>query len=118
MKYRSRLLISSALIGCVASFHPSQAQQTAQGGGLEEITVTARKQSESLLQVPLAVTAITAEQIEAHNMVSIDDVSLFTPGFTNQNLSVNRNDRGFRVYILRGILPGNGLATRQAASIF
>ncbi len=114
MKYRKHLLVSSALIGCVAAM-PAIAQQTAQ---LEEITVTARKQEESLLQVPLAVTAITAEQIEAKNMITIDDVSLFTPGFTNQNLSVNRNDRGFRVYILRGILPGNGLATRQAASIF
>ena len=47
----------------VAAFLPSgaaQAQDSSQGG-FEDIVVTARKQTERLLDVPVAVTAIGAE---------------------------------------------------------
>ena len=33
--------------------------------GLDEIVVTARKREESLMEVPLAITAFTAEKLEA-----------------------------------------------------
>jgi outer membrane receptor protein involved in Fe transport len=53
---------------------------------LEEVVVTARKSSESLLDVPLAITAFTAEAIEARGIANLDDVASFTPGLTFSNV--------------------------------
>lgn len=41
---------------------------------ITEITVTTRKKEENLQEVPLAVTAITSEQIERQGISSLDDV--------------------------------------------
>ena len=48
---------------------------------LEEITVTARKTTESLQEVPLSITAITSDNIERLNLTDLND-------FTNQDTSV------------------------------
>ena len=42
--------------------------------GIEEIVVTARKKEETLQSIPLAVSAVTAAQIEAQQMHSIFDI--------------------------------------------
>lgn len=54
---------------------------------LEEIVVTARKVEENLQEVPVAVTAFTAEQIEEAGLNDLFDVSLATPGFSFERLS-------------------------------
>jgi iron complex outermembrane receptor protein len=54
--------------------------------GLEEVVVTARKTAEQLIDVPLAVTAFTAETIEARGITNLDDVAAFTPGLTFSNV--------------------------------
>jgi len=53
---------------------------------LEEVVVTARKSKESLLDVPVAVTAFTAEAIAARGIANLDDVAAFTPGLTFSNV--------------------------------
>ena len=53
---------------------------------LEEVVVTARKSTEALINVPLAITAFTAEAIEARGITNLDDVSAFTPGLTFSNV--------------------------------
>ena len=47
---------------------------------LEEVTVTARKRAENLQDVPLTITAFTAEAIERLNIKDVQDVVKFTPG--------------------------------------
>jgi iron complex outermembrane recepter protein len=54
--------------------------QTTSGGGLEEIVVTAQRRSENLQNVPVAVTAISAAQLEASGINTSQDLSLVTPG--------------------------------------
>ena len=55
---RSGFYLTTALVaGVFFGAQPSYAQ-------IEEITVTARKTSENLLQSPIAITAITAESLE------------------------------------------------------
>jgi len=49
--------------------------------GLEEIVVTARKREESLQEVPLSITAFSAEDIFEKDMLNLEDVGLQTPGF-------------------------------------
>jgi iron complex outermembrane receptor protein len=70
------------------------------------------------MTVPLAVTAISAADIEQRGIKDIAGVAAFTPSFRFQNQSVGRNDRGFKQYVIRGIVPNSALATRQAASLF
>ncbi|MCH8308785.1 MAG: hypothetical protein IH930_11700, partial [Proteobacteria bacterium] len=65
--------ISFALIAGVAS-GPVLAQEPA----LEEIIVTATKRAESVMDVPLAITAISGESIRAINLNDIKDLIPFT----------------------------------------
>jgi iron complex outermembrane receptor protein len=68
---------------------PAQAQESENRADqitLEEVVVTARKQSEQLLDVPLAITAFTAEAIESRGITNLDDVAAYTPGLTFSNV--------------------------------
>jgi iron complex outermembrane receptor protein len=49
---------------------------------VEEITVTARKVTENIQDVPIAVSAFTGDQLEQLNAVEVDDIASFTPGFS------------------------------------
>lgn len=52
----------------------------AQGGMLEEVTVTARKREESIQDVGIAITAFSGEQLKAFGFVNNTEVAAFTPG--------------------------------------
>lgn len=55
---------------------------SAQGGGaqqLEEVVVSARKRSESLQDVPVAITALSAGMIERGNINSVVDIKKLAP---------------------------------------
>lgn len=54
---------------------------------LEEVVVTARKTEENLQDVPIAVTAFTAEQITERGLNDVFDISNFTPGFAFEKLN-------------------------------
>ncbi|HVF94742.1 MAG TPA: hypothetical protein VM900_10555, partial [Sphingomonas sp.] len=46
------------------------AEQTAQTGGIGDIVITAQRQSQRLQDVPIAVSAFTAENIERQQIVN------------------------------------------------
>ena len=50
-------------------------------GGLEEIVVSATRRIENLQNVPVAVTAISAEQLEHQNVTDFFEVVDRVPGF-------------------------------------
>jgi iron complex outermembrane receptor protein len=52
------------------------------GSQIEEIVVTAQRRSESLQDVPIAVTAITASKLEGMGIQSTQDLGELTPGLT------------------------------------
>ena len=65
---------------------------------LEEIVVTAQKRSESLQDVPIAVTAFTGESMETLGITNASDLVDVTPGFAaGTQQGSNRN------YFLRGV---------------
>ncbi|MDX2221119.1 MAG: TonB-dependent receptor [Rhodospirillaceae bacterium] len=95
----------------------AQAQE-AQAPALEEIVVTARKRAESLQEIPVSVTAFTADQIERAGFVDLEDVAVQTPGFQfNNQLAGLRPGRLFSNMRFRGI-EGSEFATLQTASLF
>ena len=72
---------------------------------LEEIVVTARKVEENLMEVPLAITAFSAEELESINMAELTDLQLFTPSLslTNQQGGSGRNDRSSNALVFRDL---------------
>ncbi|MDE1147219.1 MAG: TonB-dependent receptor [Azospirillaceae bacterium] len=95
---------------------PAPQAAAASDDELTEIVVTARKASEDILKTPVAVSALTAEDIAARGIVSVQDISAFTPGMKVVNNGAGRNDRSFQQIIIRGFTPPNALS--QTASVF
>ncbi|MCB1596554.1 MAG: TonB-dependent receptor [Gammaproteobacteria bacterium] len=83
----------------------------------EEIVVTARKYEESIQEIPIAVSAFTAQNIEQLNLKSIDDIAKFTPGFSFTS-GFGRQPGSDRPS-LRGITTVvNGVANSSAVGYF
>lgn len=78
-------IIAAAIAGVLAS--PAFAQEQKSDGGLEEIVVTARKVEERLVDVPIAITAFTADEMARRNIFGIADVAKYTAGFSFENYS-------------------------------
>jgi iron complex outermembrane receptor protein len=60
-----------------ASTAPAPAEQ-----GLQEIVVTAQKREQLLQDVPVAITAITAQALQANRVMSVDDLTGLAPNVT------------------------------------
>jgi len=65
---------------------------------LEEIIVTATKRSESLQDVPLAITALSGDFVRETNLDDVKDLVIFTPGVTG-----NSQDSFIDAISVRGI---------------
>lgn len=69
-------------------------------GGLEEITVTARKMAESLQRIPIAVTVITEKVLDDLSITNIKEIDrltpnlLYSPGFSGSSSGANFFIRG------------------------
>lgn len=83
----------------------------------DEITVTARRVDENLQGVPVAVSPFTKDYIEELNLQSIDDIALFTPGFSFT--SAFGRQPGSDRPTMRGISTiQNGIANASSVSYF
>ncbi|WP_230293598.1 TonB-dependent receptor [Croceicoccus sp. Ery5] len=85
--------------------------------GLGEILVTARKRQESILDVPVAITALSGEALQERGIKGFNELNDFVPGLRYQNSSANRNDRGFQTFSMRGMYPGDS-PNRQGVTVF
>jgi len=85
MRNRSYLMPALGAVAVVIIGPAALAQEAAGAADavmLEEVLVTARKREETLQDVPIAVTALSAAKIEELRINSPDDIALFTPGFS------------------------------------
>ncbi len=73
-KKASLFVVAAAIAGFSATALP-----VAGWAAVDEITVSTRKKDESLQDVPIAVQAFDAFQIERLNLTDIDDVAKFSP---------------------------------------
>ncbi|MBP6725005.1 MAG: TonB-dependent receptor, partial [Halioglobus sp.] len=69
---------------------------------LEEVIVTATKRSESVMDVPLAITAISGRMIDSANLDNVKDLIALTPGVTG-----NSKDSFIDVVSVRGIITND-----------
>jgi len=73
----------------------------ADDGGVGEIVVTAQRQSQSILAVPLSISAVSGDQLAASGIGQMSDLQMTTPGFVPSNSS------GYNQMFIRGI--GNSI---------
>lgn len=79
-RYSKSVLLAGAATLCFeAAANDATAQQRTATAALEEIVVTAQKREESLQDVPLAVTALTAAEIEKTFARDIQDIESISP---------------------------------------
>lgn len=106
---RQAILTTSSFIVTAIASGQVWAQQAESGGGLEEIVVTAQKREQSLQDVPIAVTAITQDTIQANRIVSVNDLSSIAPGVT---VKPSPGGSSVPVFTIRGqssfgVVPGS-----------
>ncbi|MFL2770912.1 MAG: TonB-dependent receptor [Rhodospirillaceae bacterium] len=101
MKRKSLALRSAALATIAMTAMPiaAEAQQIA----LEEIVVTARKRSESLQEIPVAITAFTSAQMQAIGATNLVDLAKFTPGLQFNAQGIQEPGRVYTALRFRGL---------------
>lgn len=92
--------VACATAGLLGTLSPLVAAQSSsrQATGLEEVIVTARRRDESLANVPIAVTAISAEQLNERQVRTDSDLQLVVPGLTIRQTQGNNS----LTYAIRG----------------
>ncbi len=85
MNTKVRLLASGAMLFATvfaASAHAQTkpAAAAASSNTIEELVVTAEKRSQSLQDVPVAISAYTSEKRDLLGINSVQDMTNFTPG--------------------------------------
>ena len=118
MKLIHKLTVLSLMIAMVSFALPTNLY--AQDGALaiEEIIVTSRKREETLMEVPVTVTAFGANDIERMALDELPDFVNFTPGFHYSEHSVGKGGRFNRRLLFRGMNPRTDRQTRQGATVF
>lgn len=84
---------------------PALAQEPAtEAGAIDEVVVTARRREQNLIEVPLAITAVSAQQIEREGIKDVE-------GIVSRDTSLDF-DLGFAPYdtriVIRGLSPTRG----------
>ena len=86
----------------------------AQTGAIEEIVVQVQRRSETLAEVPIAVTAVTGEFVRDVNLNDVKDLVSFTPGLTG-----NSKDSFIDALNIRGIVTNDfGVGGDPSIGIF
>ncbi len=70
---------------------------------IEEIVVTAQKREQALMDVPMSVSAITAEEIKAMGATDITDIQSSVPSFKIAGIGATQQ------FQLRGVSPAGSL---------
>ena len=102
------LLLGVSLLG-IAGTDPALAQDAAPAqaeadtGGLETITVTARRRAESLQDTPIAISAVTSEGLAQRGIETVTQIGDFTPNVKfNSSVPVSASNATAAIFI-RGI---------------
>ncbi|WP_157218057.1 TonB-dependent receptor [Flavisphingomonas formosensis] len=91
--------ISTMLVGGAACAQDSAAA----GTGLGDIIVTAQKREQKLIDVPMAISVVTGEELKAKGIESVQDLSFSVPGLT-----MREDGPGSYTIFLRGLANQSG----------
>jgi len=100
LSFRVALLASACFAGA-ATAASAQAAQTTEPAALEEVVVTAQKRSENVQNIPVAVTAVSAETLTKQGSANLQALQGSAP-----NVEINSSNAATGVAI-RGIFSTN-----------
>ena len=86
-----------SLLSCALVAWSSAVDAQSSASNLEEVVVTARRLSENLQTVPIAITAFSSGRLREDNITSTQDLSMFVP-----SLAINNNVGFGGGFALRG----------------
>ena len=89
---------------------PAAAGDTADAGGLEDIVVTATRREERLQDVPVTVTAITAQSLAVADVATVRELTQVVPGF------VGSRNAGVFQPVIRGV-GSTGISTGDEPNV-
>lgn len=103
----SRVLLAAMVLSTVVMSPYGSAQTGATA--LEEVFVTAQKRSQSIQDVPIAVTALTQETLEINSVMNVNDLSGLAPNLTVRPATGGTNLPAFNMRGITsyGIVPGS-----------
>ena len=106
------LLSSAALLGMIAA-SPAVAEEAQTQASVPpgEIVVTAQRRSERLQDVPLAVSAISAQQMTSGGFQKLSDLQYQVSGL---QFGSSPNDSGYR---LRGVGTAGGFSSASEQNV-
>jgi iron complex outermembrane receptor protein len=79
LRHDLKLLAATGLFGWVLTATAWSQSPPGEAAGLEEVVVTAQYRTEPLQQTPIAITAVTAEDIEQRGFTSSSDIAYAVP---------------------------------------
>ncbi len=102
-----RLRVVAVCALCLAGPAVRAADVGGANDALEEVVVTAQKRSETILSVPISITALGAAALEQRGIRDLNDIASATP-----SLSITSNNGfGYSNVSIRGITSATGAAT-------
>ncbi|MCJ2183500.1 TonB-dependent receptor [Novosphingobium sp. 1949] len=87
--------------------HGAAAQDNADEGAGNTIVVTAQKRTESVLDVPLAVSVVSAQALSSNHVTGYDDLARTVPSLSFTNTGTSGTSR----IAIRGVASASGSAT-------
>ena len=109
------LALAVAVAGATFTGAPVKAQEGAES--IEEVIVTARRREESLSETPLAITAISAADIEAGAFKTLVDAQKTAPGLFIESMN-NENARTVLMPRFRGVTFDATSPLQRTSSVF
>jgi iron complex outermembrane recepter protein len=117
LKFSRFSVVGVALAGVLPTVAVSQTStDSAEVLQLEEVTVTARKREETLLETPLSITAITSQDIETKGISDLRDIVTLTPGMSMSEFGAGT----LNVPVIRGLsqLTGGAFAENNVSVFY
>lgn len=115
MGLRGRLVASVVSGSIILAFSGPVSAQQAGAAELEEITVTGRKREESLTDVPVSISVLTADDIKRAGIINQQDLFDATVGLSYDTATGDRNSSQPAI---RGIQSNEIATTQQKVNSF
>ena len=102
LTYAIAAILSGSSMGLAhAATATSNAADTSDSEGIQEITVTAQRRAENMQDVPITIQALTSETLTQLNVTTLDDFIKYTPNVTQAS-----NGPGQSNIYMRGLSLG------------
>ena len=112
MTLKALFFAGAAFAATPALAQAPQPQAPAASPDNSDIIVTARKRAETLLDVPVAVSAVSGDTLARRNINSVREAAVLTPGLNISSDGAGRafvSIRGVGVTLVQSVQPGVGL---------